>query len=113
MVFSSHPLLPFAYAEGNSFPFQSVHHAKIFRGNEFPWPGVEVCQHWLENICVHRPCVMVNVQGIWASASEEEQTSGALQISPLIITACFFLPQVVHPMPAAKQRRRMQTRHVK
>lgn len=26
---------------------------------------------------MHRPCVMVDVQGIWASASEEEQTSGA------------------------------------
>lgn len=110
---SSHPLLPFAYQEGNSFSFQSVHHAKISRGNEFPWPGVEVCQHWLENICMHRPCVMVNVQGIWASASEDKQASGALQISPFIITACFFLPQVVHLMPAARQRRRMQTRRVK
>lgn len=62
---------------------------------------------------MHRPCVMVNVQGIWASASEDEQASGALQISPFIITACFFLPQVVHLMPAARQRRRMQTRRVK
>lgn len=113
MVSSSLPLLPFAYGEGNSFSYQSVCHAKISRGNEFPWPGVEVCQHWLENICMHRPCVMGNVQGIWASASEGQQTSGALQISPLIVTACFFLPQVVHPMPAARQRRRMQTRHVK
>ena len=114
MVFSSPSLLLFAYGGGilSSCSFQSVQHARICRGSELPWPGVEVCQHWLENICMRRPCVMVNVQGVWASASEEEGTR-AFQISPLIITACFFLPQVVHQMPAARLRRRMQTRHVK
>ena len=61
---------------------------------------------------MRKPCIMVNVQGIWASASEEERTR-TLQISPLIITACFFLPQVVHQKPAARLSRRMQTRHVK
>lgn len=42
------------------------------RGSELPWLGVEVCRHWLEDICMCRPCVMVNVQRIWASASEKE-----------------------------------------
>lgn len=83
MVFSSSSLLLFAYRGGilSSCSFQSVQCARISGGSELPWPGVEVCQHWLENICTRRPCVMVNVQGIWASASEDEQTR-ALQISP-------------------------------
>lgn len=82
MVFSSPSLLLFVYGGGilSSCSFQPFQRARISRGSELPWPGVEVCQHWLENICMCRPCVMVNVQGVWASASEEEQT-GALQIS--------------------------------
>lgn len=113
MVFSS--LSFFLFACGgrilSSCSFQPVWRARISRGSELPL-GVEVCQHWLENICMCRPCVMVHVKGIRASASEKERTR-ALQISPLIITACFFLPQVVHQVPAVRLRRRMQTRHVK
>lgn len=114
MVFSSPSVFLFACGGGllSSCSFQSVRRARISRGSELPWPGVEVCQQWLENIYMCRPCVMINVQGIWASASEEERTR-ALQISPLIIIACSFLPQVVHQMPAARLRKRMQTRHVK
>lgn len=113
-------------AEEYGLPFCSLHmegeyylhapsslskHARISAGSKLPCLGIEVCQQWLENICMCRPCVMVNVQGIWTSASEESDRT--LQVSPLIITACSFLPQVVHQMPAASLRRRMQTRHIK
>lgn len=73
MVFYSPCLLIFAYRGGIvSSSFQSVQYARISGGSELPWLGVEVCQHWFENICMCRPCVMVNVQGIWAPASDEE-----------------------------------------
>lgn len=63
MVFSSHPLLPFAYAEGNSFPFQSVHHAKIFRGNEFPGQGLKFASTGLRTSVCTGPVLWLMCKG--------------------------------------------------